>query len=121
MTIKKKIINDPVFGFITIPNLFLYKLIQHPLLQRLNRIRQMGLAFFVYPGAQHTRLHHSIGAMYLMDEAIKVLRIKGHEITDDEANGALACILLHDVGHGPFSHALEHTMVSITKIFLWHL
>ena len=108
MTIKKKIINDPVFGFITIPNLFLYKLIQHPLLQRLNRIRQMGLAFFVYPGAQHTRLHHSIGAMYLMDEAIKVLRIKGHEITDDEANGALACILLHDVGHGPFSDALEH-------------
>lgn len=112
MTIKKKIINDPVFGFITIPNLFLYKLIQHPLLQRLNRIRQMGLAFFVYPGAQHTRLHHSIGAMYLMDEAIKVLRIKGHEITDDEANGALACILLHDVGHGPFSHALEHTLTN---------
>jgi HD superfamily phosphohydrolase len=112
MTIKKKIINDPVFGFITIPSSFLYKLIQHPVLQRLNRIRQMGLAFYVYPGAQHTRLHHSIGAMYLMDEAIKVLRSKGHEITNEEATGALACILLHDVGHGPFSHALEHTLTN---------
>lgn len=109
---KKKIINDPVFGFITIPNHFLYTLIQHPFLQRLNRIKQLGLAFFVYPGAQHTRLHHSIGAMYLMDEAIKVLRIKGHEISVEEANGALACILLHDVGHGPFSHVLEHTLTN---------
>lgn len=109
---KKKIINDPVFGFITIPNHFLYTLIQHPFLQRLNRIKQLGLASFVYPGAQHTRLHHSIGAMYLMDEAIKNLRIKGHEITVDEANGALACILLHDVGHGPFSHVLEYTLTS---------
>ncbi|MDR0823601.1 MAG: HD domain-containing protein [Prevotella sp.] len=112
MTLKKKIINDPVFGFITIPNSFLYDLIQHPILQRLNRIKQMGLAFFVYPGAQHTRLHHSIGAMYLMDEAINSLRAKGHEITNDEAMGALACILLHDVGHGPFSHALEHTLTN---------
>jgi len=112
MNAKKKIINDPVFGFITIPDSFLYNLIQHPVLQRLNRIRQMGLAFFVYPGAQHTRLHHSIGAMYLMDEAINVLRAKGHEITNTEATGALACILLHDVGHGPFSHALEHTLTN---------
>lgn len=112
MTIRKKIINDPVFGFITIPNNFLYNLIQHPILQRLNRIKQMGLAFFVYPGAQHTRLHHSIGAMYLMDEAINNLRAKGHEITNEEATGALACILLHDVGHGPFSHALEHTLTN---------
>ncbi len=109
---RKKIINDPVFGFITIPDHFLYDLIQHPILQRLNRIKQMGLAFFVYPGAQHTRLHHSIGAMYLMNEAISNLRMKGHEITNEEAIGAMACILLHDVGHGPFSHALEHTLIN---------
>lgn len=109
---KKKIINDPVFGFITIPDNFLYNLIQHPVLQRLNRIKQMGLAFFVYPGAQHTRLHHSIGAMYLMNEAINSLRMKGHKITEEEAIGAMSCILLHDVGHGPFSHALEHTLTN---------
>ncbi|GHV16702.1 phosphohydrolase [Bacteroidia bacterium] len=109
---RKKIINDPVFGFITIPNNFLYDLIQHPILQRLNRIKQMGLAFFVYPGAQHTRLHHSIGAMYLMNEAVGNLRMKGHEITNEEAIGAMASILLHDVGHGPFSHALEHTLIN---------
>ena len=109
MANKRKIINDPVFGFITIPNNFLYQLIQHPYLQRLHRIKQLGLASFVYPGAQHTRLHHSIGAMYLMDQAINNLRAKGHNITEDEAKGALACILLHDVGHGPFSHVLEQT------------
>lgn len=108
---KRKIINDPVFGFITIPNDFIYNLIKHPFLQRLQRIKQMGLASFVYPGAQHTRLHHSIGAMHLMDEAIKVLRMKGQDISEEEANGALACILLHDVGHGPFSHVLEHSIV----------
>ncbi|MDH6310513.1 HD superfamily phosphohydrolase [Dysgonomonas sp. PFB1-18] len=112
MSSRKKIINDPVFGFITVPNQFLYNLIQHPFLQRLNRIKQLGLASFVYPGAQHTRLHHSIGAMYLMDEAINNLRFKGHEISQQEANGALACILLHDVGHGPFSHVLEHTLTN---------
>lgn len=112
MSNKRKIINDPVFGFITIPNNFLYNLIQHPYLQRLNRIKQMGLASMVYPGAQHTRLHHSIGAMYLMDEAINNLRSKGQEITTEEANGVLACILLHDIGHGPFSHALEHTLTN---------
>lgn len=112
MSGKKKIINDPVFGFITIPNDFLYQLIQHPILQRLQRIRQLGLASFVYPGAQHTRLHHSIGAMYLMNEAIHNLRFKGHEITEEEANGALASILLHDIGHGPFSHVLEHTLTN---------
>lgn len=112
MSGKKKIINDPVFGFITIPNDFLYQLIQHPILQRLQRIRQLGLASFVYPGAQHTRLHHSIGAMHLMNEAIHNLRFKGHEITEEEANGALACILLHDIGHGPFSHVLEHTLTN---------
>lgn len=112
MSNKKKIINDPVFGFITIPNDFLYQLIQHPIFQRLQRIRQLGLASFVYPGAQHTRLHHSIGAMYLMNEAIYNLRFKGHEISSEEANGALACILLHDIGHGPFSHVLEHTLTN---------
>jgi len=109
---KKKIINDPVFGFITIPSDFLYEILQHPILQRLNRIRQLGLASFVYPGAQHTRLHHSIGAMYLMNEAINNLRLKGHEITKEEAEGALSAILLHDVGHGPFSHVLEYTLTN---------
>lgn len=112
MNNNKKIINDPVFGFITIPNDFLYKLIQHPYVQRLNRIRQLGLASFVYPGAQHTRLLHSIGAMHLMNEAINNLRNKGHDITLDEANGALAAILLHDIGHGPFSHVLEYTLTN---------
>ncbi|NCB25019.1 MAG: HD domain-containing protein [Bacteroidia bacterium] len=109
---KRKIINDPVFGFITIPNDFVYELIQHPYMQRLNRIRQLGLAAFVYPGAQHTRFHHSIGAMFLMDEAMKTLKDKGHEITEEEYNGALAAILMHDMGHGPFSHVLEHTLVT---------
>lgn len=109
---KRKIINDPVFGFISIPNDFVYELIQHPYMQRLNRIRQLGLAAFVYPGAQHTRFHHSIGAMFLMDEALKTLKEKGQEITEEEYNGALAAILMHDMGHGPFSHVLEHTLVT---------
>ena len=109
---KRKIINDPVFGFITIPNDFIYNLIQHPFLQRLNRIRQLGLAAFVYPGAQHTRFHHSIGAMSLMDEALYQLKQKGNIITDEEYVGALSCILLHDIGHGPFSHVLENTLVT---------
>lgn len=109
---KRKIINDPVFGFITIPNNFIYELIQHPFLQRLNRIKQLGLASFVYPGAQHTRFHHSLGTMYLMNEALIHLRQKGHEITEEEYVGALSSILLHDIGHGPFSHVLEHTLVN---------
>ncbi|MGC3976878.1 MAG: HD domain-containing protein [Paludibacteraceae bacterium] len=108
---KRKIINDPVFGFINIPNDFLYKIIQHPYFQRLNRIKQLGLSSFVYPGAQHTRLLHSLGAMYLMGEAINQLRLVGEEITPEEENGAKACILLHDIGHGPFSHTLESTLV----------
>lgn len=107
----KKIINDPVFGFINIPNDFISEIIQHPFLQRLNRIRQLGLAPFVYPGAQHTRFHHSVGAMYLMDETLKVLKEKGHDITKEEADSALIAILLHDIGHGPFSHVLENTLV----------
>ncbi len=109
---KRKIINDPVFGFISIPNDFLYELIQHPYLQRLNRIKQLGLSSFVYPGAQHTRLLHSLGAMHLMGEAIQQLRLVGEEITPDEENAAKAAILLHDIGHGPFSHTLENTLVN---------
>ena len=109
---KRKIINDPVFGFITIPNDFLYDIIQHPYFQRMNRIKQLGLTSTVYPGAQHTRLQHSLGAMYLMGEAINQLRLVGNEITNLEADGALASILLHDIGHGPFSHTMEHSLVS---------
>lgn len=108
---KRKIINDPVFGFINIPSELIYRLIQHPFFQRLNRIKQLGLASFVYPGAQHTRFQHSLGAMYLMNEAIAALRSKGIEITDREAESVSAAILLHDIGHGPFSHVLEYTLV----------
>ncbi len=107
----RKIINDPVLGFINIPNEFLYDLIQHPYFQRLNRIKQLGLSSFVYPGAQHTRLLHSLGAMHLMGEAVNQLRLAGEEISEEEENGARAAILLHDIGHGPFSHTLEHTLV----------
>lgn len=110
MSQKRKIINDPVFGFINIPNDFVYDIIRHPFVQRLNRIRQLGLAPFVYPGAQHTRFHHSIGAMFLMDEALKTLKEKGQEISFEEYNAALAAILMHDIGHGPFSHVLEYTL-----------
>lgn len=108
---KRKIINDPVFGFLTIPNELLFDVLQHPYVQRLNRIRQLGLSYFVYPGAQHSRFLHSIGAMHLMHEAILSLRQKGVEISDTEATGAMVAILLHDIGHGPFSHVLEHTLV----------
>lgn len=108
---KRKIINDPVFGFISISNDFLYEIIQHPYFQRLNRIKQLGLSSFVYPGAQHTRLLHSLGAMHLMGEAINQLRLVGEIITTDEENAVKAAILLHDIGHGPFSHALENTLV----------
>lgn len=109
---KRKIINDPVFGFINIPNDFLYEIIQHPYFQRLSRIKQLGLSSFVYPGAQHTRLLHSLGAMHLMGEAINQLRLAGEEITSDEENSVKASILLHDIGHGPFSHTLEDTLVT---------
>ncbi|MDR1371844.1 MAG: HD domain-containing protein [Dysgonamonadaceae bacterium] len=112
MTLKRKIINDPVFGFINIPDELIFRLINHPYIQRLNRIKQLGLAFYVYPGAVHSRFHHSIGAMHLMAEAIAQLRSKGHSISDKEEQSALACILMHDIGHGPFSHVLEHTLVN---------
>ncbi len=109
---KRKIINDPVFGFINIPSEFLYDLIQHPYFQRLHRIKQLGLSSFVYPGAQHTRMQHSLGAMHLMGEAIAQLQQQGHLISPAEAEAVRACILLHDIGHGPFSHALEHSLVN---------
>ncbi|MDR0830892.1 MAG: HD domain-containing protein [Prevotellaceae bacterium] len=111
MKSKRKIINDPVFGFINIPNDFLYDIIQHRYFQRLGRIKQLGVSSFVYPGAQHTRLQHSLGAMYLTSEAVKELRSKGHEISEDETSGVMAAILLHDVGHGPYSHVLENTII----------
>jgi len=111
MANKRKIINDPVFGFLTIPNELVYDVLQHPYVQRLNRIKQLGLSYMVYPGAVHSRFGHSIGAMHLMQEAIGSLRQKGVEITDEEATSAMIAILLHDIGHGPFSHVLEHTIV----------
>ena len=111
MANKRKIINDPVFGFINIPNEFIYDVLQHPYVQRLNRIRQLGLSYVVYPGAQHSRFLHSLGAMHLMSDAINSLRQKGVEITPAEADGAMVAILLHDLGHAPFSHVMEHTLI----------
>lgn len=111
MANKRKIINDPVFGFLSIPNDLIYDVLQHPYVQRLNRIRQLGLSYLVYPGAMHSRFGHSLGAMHLMHEAIQSLRLKGVKITDEEATAAMIAILLHDIGHGPFSHVLEHTLV----------
>jgi len=109
---KKKIINDPVYGFITLPNEIIFDIIEHRYFQRLRRIKQLGLTHLVYPGALHTRFHHVIGAMNLMMQSVEVLRSKGHKITDDEALGVYIAILLHDIGHGPYSHTLEHTLVS---------
>lgn len=108
---KRKIFNDPIYGFITIPYEIIFDLIEHPYFQRLRRIKQLGLTHLVYPGALHTRFHHAMGTMYLMTRAIEVIRAKGHTISDDEAQGVLIAILLHDIGHGPFSHALEHSIV----------
>lgn len=105
--VKRKIINDPVHGFINIADYPLYELIEHPFFQRLRRIKQLGLTYFVYPGATHTRFQHALGATYLMKSAIEVLRGKGHRITKEEEDAAIVAILLHDIGHGPFSHALE--------------
>jgi hypothetical protein len=106
-----KIINDPVFGFIKIKRGLLYDIVQHPLFQRLNRINQLGLASVVYPGARHTRFQHSLGAFYLMTEAVKSLSEKGVYIFDSEAEAVQAAILMHDIGHGPFSHVLEDTLI----------
>lgn len=111
MAYERKIINDPVFGFINIPKGLLYDIVRHPLLQRLTRIKQVGLSSVVYPGAQHTRFQHSLGAFHLMSEAIMQLASKGNFIFDSEAEAVQAAILLHDIGHGPFSHVLEDTIV----------
>jgi HD superfamily phosphohydrolase len=108
---KHKIINDPVHGFIIIPTGFIFDLLEHPYMQRLRRIKQLGLTSFVYPGATHTRFQHALGATYLMEQAIEGIRQKGTCISDEEAEAAIAAILLHDIGHGPFSHALEETII----------
>lgn len=109
---SQKIINDPVYGFISIPSELIYSIIDHPYFQRLRRIKQLGLTDMVYPGALHTRFHHAIGAMHLMSITLDHLRNKGHEISKEEYEASLLAILLHDIGHGPFSHALEATLLS---------
>ena len=123
-TNKLKIFNDPIYGFITIPNSLIYDLIQHPYFQRLRRISQMGLSYLVYPGAHHTRFHHALGAMHMMQKAVEVLRFKEVVISKEEENALYIAILLHDIGHGPFSHAMEHSIVeevnheSISLLFM---
>ncbi|MBN2681652.1 MAG: HD domain-containing protein [Bacteroidales bacterium] len=109
--VKSKIMNDPVYGFINIPSNRVFDIIEHPFFQRLRRIKQLGLTYLVYPGAYHTRFQHAIGAMHLMDNAISTIEAKGHTITKEEKLAVLAAILLHDIGHGPFSHALEYSIV----------
>ena len=108
---KLKIINDPVYGFINVPSELHFDLIQHPYLQRLRRIKQLGLSYYVYPGATHTRFEHVLGAMHLMNSAITELRKKGHQINEEERSAALTAILLHDIGHGPYSHTLEGVLL----------
>jgi len=108
---KLKIFNDPIYGFITIPNSLIFELIEHRYFQRLRRITQMGLSYLVYPGAHHTRFHHALGSMHLMQNVVRILRFKGVTISEDEENALLIAILLHDIGHGPFSHAMEHSIV----------
>ena len=117
-TNKKKIINDPVYGFITISDEILFDVIEHPYLQRLRRILQLGLTHLVYPGAMHTRFNHVLGAMHLMRTAIATIRRKGHDVSEEEERAVLLAILLHDIGHGPFSHALEYDIVSLSLIHI---
>jgi HD superfamily phosphohydrolase len=109
---KLKILNDPIYGFITIPNPLIFDLIQHRYFQRLRRITQMGMSYLVYPGAHHTRFHHAIGCMHLMQQVVNVLRFKDIQISKEEEEALYAAILLHDIGHGPFSHAMEHSIVN---------
>lgn len=109
---KLKIFNDPIYGFITIPNSLIFDLIEHRYFQRLRRITQMGMSYLVYPGAHHTRFHHALGAMHLMQKTIHLLRFKNVSISEEEENALLIAILLHDIGHGCFSHAMEHSIVS---------
>lgn len=108
---KLKIFNDPIYGFITIPNPLIFDLIAHPYFQRLRRISQMGLSYLVYPGAHHTRFHHALGCLHLMQKAVRILRFKEVSISIEEENALYIAILLHDIGHGPFSHAMEHSIV----------
>lgn len=120
---RKKIFNDPVYGFVSVPYGILFDLIEHPYFQRLRRIKQVSLTHYVYPGALHTRFHHALGAMHLMTEAMEVLRSKGARIDDEEATAACIAILLHDIGHGPFSHTLERTLINVehealSKLFM---
>ena len=109
---KDKIINDPIYGFVTLENGIITDLIDHPFFQRLRKIAQLGLSYLVYPGAHHSRFHHAIGCLHLMNKAITQLKNKGHLITNEEAEALKIAILLHDIGHGPFSHALEHSIAS---------
>ncbi|WP_339658582.1 HD domain-containing protein [uncultured Polaribacter sp.] len=109
---KLKILNDPIYGFIQIPNSLIFDIIEHPYFQRLRRIAQMGFSNLVYPGANHTRFHHALGCIHLMQKAVRVLRFKQIEISEEEENGLCIAILLHDIGHGAFSHALEHSIVN---------
>jgi hypothetical protein len=124
---KLKIFNDPIYGFITLPNTLIYDLVQHPYFQRLRRISQMGLSYLVFPGAHHTRFHHALGCIHIMQKAINVLRFKGVEISKEEEKALYIAILLHDIGHGPFSHAMEHSIVedvnheSISLLFMQEL
>jgi HD superfamily phosphohydrolase len=122
----KKILNDPVYGFVNVPYGILFDLVEHPYFQRLRRIKQLSLTHYVYPGALHTRFHHALGALHLMTQAIDVLRGKGVSVTDEEAQAVAIAILLHDIGHGPFSHTLEHTLINvphelISILFMEHL
>lgn len=124
---KLKIFNDPIYGFIGIPSTLIFNIIAHPYFQRLRRISQTGLTYLVYPGAQHTRFQHAVGCMHLMQQAVQILRLKGVEISTKEEEGLLCAILLHDIGHGPFSHAMEHTIVegvdheAISLVFMQQL
>ncbi|TVR81209.1 MAG: HD domain-containing protein [Chitinophagaceae bacterium] len=112
---KRKIINDPVYGFIKIPDELIFDIIEHPFFQRLRRIRQLGMTDLVYPGALHTRFHHALGAMHLSEQAINVLRWKGVDISEEESLGLKIAVLLHDIGHGPFSHSLESCIIPNTS------
>lgn len=112
---KAKIINDPIYGFIKIPSGFVFELVEHPIIQRLRRIKQLGLTYYVYPGATHTRFQHAVGCVHLMDQAIQNLKSKGLDITNEETEAVQIAILLHDIGHGPFSHALEESIIHHIK------
>ncbi|MBP7274414.1 MAG: HD domain-containing protein [Saprospiraceae bacterium] len=120
---KKKIFNDPVYGFITLPYPIIFDIIEHPFFQRLRRISQTGFTQYVYPGATHSRFNHALGALHLMTQAIETLRSKGIQITEDEAEAACIAILMHDIGHGPFSHALENILINIhhEELSLWFM